>query len=237
MGPLRWIAKAANVGRKWWLGRKEWNYEELTEPLMDEISTAAGGNFPGSPGDRESIWEEEIPTAAKDRAPDSLNETADDYISSLSDLETLEEKRVSLAERFIDELPDGQIQDTQVLFLREVHEHPSQHHHPHSTAERGDFDQWLLDSWTAFEKSEDPSQLSTEIEAIARSQDRTAVDIDAIRYWEEERSNQQWAETFWDLYEGGLLRSYHQTLQDIDRCKSDLKAHAREMDELLRVLN
>jgi len=232
----RWAAKALMAGRKWWLQRKEWNFDNLTDPLMDETSNAAESSFPGTAGERESVWDD-IPEATKDRAPDLLTGAAENYQSSLDLLENAERKRISLAERFIEQLPGGEIIDNRVLFIREVHEEPGGHNHPHTTAERGDFDSWLSASWSAFNDADDADQLLTEIENIASSQDTSVVDIDAIRHWENELGIFDWEEVFWDLYESGVLRSYHSTIEDIEIYKSETALYAKEMDETLRILN
>ncbi len=103
--------------------------------------------------------------------------------------------------------------------------------------EQGDFDQWLIDTWQAFEAADNERHLITEIEALARSAGAESLRIETIRYWEEESDHEDWAETLWDLYESGDLQAYHSTLQEIEDCKEAAMTYAEEMDNTLRSLN
>lgn len=223
--------------RRWtkWKRRKKFNFDEIVSPLLDEVSAAAEGTFPGEPRNRFTEWSE-IGKEIRINMPSETVDLADEYERLLDQLETKESKRVNIATQFIGKLPGGKQVDEKIRITVGVKEMRGPTEVPRDGAEPGNFDRWLKDCWPAFEESKSSSDLETRIRGLSKEHD-TNFDREGIRYWENSHGMPDWSDTLWHLYDTGNLVAYHSALTELEEIEDRLMTVASDFESELKKLN
>jgi hypothetical protein len=239
--------KATAALAKWkftkWKRKKQFNFENVIKPLMDEVKSASEGDLPGEPGKRSTEWAD-IGEEVRINMPNIPVDVGDQYQEMLNGLETKEEQKERIGSQFIEDLPGGQQRSDNFLIILDVEQMRDQVGEglggsfgtPQDRGTKGELDIWLDSCWSAFEEAESPSELETRIRGLAR-QSETPFNIEAVRYWEDSAGYQDWEETFWHLYQTGNLRSYYKCIGDIQSYKHNCVESAESLRKWLIKMN
>lgn len=226
---LRWLVKGGRVVYNKLKTGENWYEEKIAEPLLDEVEEAKQGTFPGEYGSRQSNWEETISASARRKVHKPVEEAGKEYSNWLSKVEKFEQKRISVAEHFIENLPGGEISGSNVLMVTDVTSVGGAHGPAEPRPEKGEFDEWLEQVWPVFERVETKDGLKREIQAFAKQSENT-LDPEVFEIWENNLDQPQWASILWNNYNGEYLPRYRKTLNHLSEARENTEQWAAELD-------
>lgn len=232
---VRVFTKGASYYWRKFKRRKNFNFEEVLRPLLDEVSSAGNGDLPGEPRDRRTEWDN-IGEEVRYNMPDKTVSLGDDYQDKLQETEQHEQKRVNLGQQFISRLPGGKRNGEDFQVTTGVASQRGPTPHPHKEPVLGDFDSWLKQYWSAFNQSQNESEFRANIESLA-AKHATEFSQDAIRYWEDSQGHPDWEATLWNLYDTGSLKAYHKTLENLEEHRNQMVTISCEFETELKKLN
>lgn len=218
-----------------WKRRKQFSFENVVEPLMDEVTLAAEGNLPGAPGQRNTEWSE-IGEEVRINMPDTPVRIGDHYEEMLRNLAGKEQQKQRIGSQFIDDLPGGEQRGSEFYITLGVEQMRGPTDIPQERGSKGELDGWLDSCWDAFEEASTSSELETRIRGLSREHE-TPFDAEAIRYWEDSAGYPNWEESFWHLYETGNLRSYHTCAKQLQEYEQESINSAKEFKNWLIKMN
>lgn len=226
---VRWVAKAGRIVYNKIKTGESWYEEKIAEPLLHEVEEAKQGYFPGEYGSRQSNWEETVSASARRKAHGPVREAAEEYLDWLGKVEKFEQKRIAVAEHFIENLPGGEISGSEVLIVTDVTAVGGARGPAEPRPEKGEFDAWLEQVWPVFEQVETEDGLKREIEAFANQSENT-LDPEVFRVWENNLHQPQWPSILWNNYNAEYLPRYRETLNHLSEARENTEQWAAELD-------
>ncbi|WP_408957261.1 hypothetical protein [Natrinema sp. 74] len=211
---------------------ERWYDENIAQDMLAEVESAKEGDPPGEYGSRTSNWEEAVSATARRKADEMIRDAAEQYTEALEELEKVEEKRVNIAEHFIGNLPGGRVEGTQVEIVTGVTEREGRLGPAEPRPLHGSFDLWLDEAWPAFEEANSKSELRRHLESEAEKAE-TYLDVSVFQCWEDQLSEDNWHNDFWEAYNEEYLERYRQNINRMRTAKSDVQSHSSEVDKLI----
>jgi|GEM_PF-6555587 len=227
--PLSWPIKAGRIVWDKVQTGETWYEEHVAEPLLEEVEEAKSGSFPGEYGSRSSKWEEAVSAPSRRKSNKLLREAASEYTEELSTVESLEQKRIGVARHFIENLPGGEISGSDVLIFTHMTSVEGARGPAEPRLEKGDFDKWLKEAWSAFEEAEDQDSLERQLEALAERPENT-LDPEVFHGWEDQIGEAQWPSILWNEYDDEYLPRYRTTLNRLEGARMRAEQWANEVD-------
>lgn len=232
---MGWIGRSIRWGRvlldKIRTGER-WYDKHIAEPMLAEVEAAKEGSLPGEYGSRDSQWDEAVSTPAQRKVSGGIRAAAENYTEALNRVASLEEKRISTAKYFIEDLPGGGVSGTDVQIISQCTKIAGSRGPAEARPEHGDFDSWLIGAWPSFENSNSAEGFKRRVECLAQNPENI-LDPDVFECWEDQLGEHGWPDAFWRAYENEYLPRYRRTLCRLEKAHKDTMIYANEVDALI----
>ncbi|WP_159899184.1 hypothetical protein [Salinirussus salinus] len=236
---LRTVARLVTVPVRKVVGmaktKKEWQREEVVEPLLDEIAEASRGDLPGSRGRRRSEWEG-LNEAIRDRVQPDLQAMFGVYVDHLTELNNIHKREVRMGREMVSLFPEGRMEDEIPVFPTETvsEAHGAQHSDPELMT--GEVVEWVSELWEGFESAESAAGLEANLRSMAQ---RPAIGFGegVIDYWDTNLEHPPWNERLWELHRQEIIREFYEIKQDREHHRTEAVQKAGQIEDRLRKRN